>query len=322
MTNLKALKEVEKKLARRYNKIRSASGYEPIGTEVLGLIELVLNTPILKEIADRLFVLEDGPTLNEWRNANRGGWLKIPVQRNKKARLGYEMLAEFYDHLDEPNFDFNMGICHIGLKISRENKLDICAREYVDNFVDPFVDYLDEELEVLIADEEIKDEDVAAPRPENKKTVFIVHGRDTEALSLIRKWIDENGLSPMTFDDAKMLVDTPVPTIIQVVDRGMKEAQAILVLVTPDDITRLSEVHVKTESDEKERKQARPNVIFEGGMAFGRYRDRTVLVEYEEPSMFSDVLGHYAVRVRKVGDGLEGLEDLRKSLIVAGCELD
>jgi predicted nucleotide-binding protein len=316
MTNLKALKEVEKKLARRYNKIQSASGYEPIGTEVLGLIELVLNTPILKETADRLYILEDGPTFDEWKNANRGGWLKGPVQRNKKARLCYEMLARFCDHIEEPNFDFNMEICHIGLKISRENKFDICAREYVDNFVDPFVDYLDEELEALIADEKIKDEDVAVPRPENKKTVFIVHGRDKITLQSVVEYLKQNGLMPLTFEETKELVETSVPTILEVVDKGMAAAQAVIVLLTPDDEARLKE------SGEESKGQARPNVIFEAGIAFGRYRKRTVLVEYEEPSMFSDLHGFYVVRLKEADGGLEGFQDLRKQLKVAGCELD
>jgi len=326
MTNLKSLEEARKKFSGRYQKVEIANTAESIGTAVHGIIDLVENDPVLKQTAEHIYVLEEGPSVQEWMERYQGHKLIPPIERNKKARLGYEILTDLYGRLGEDDRAFNCGIRERGLRLCRatrtERNNDTYAKKFVVTLVDPFVEYLDEELESLIADEEVRDDDVAAPRPENKRTVFIVHGRDTEALSLIRKWITENSLSPITFADAKMLVDTPVPTVLQVVDRGMKEAQAILVLVTPDDITRLSGVHVKTEVDEEERKQARPNVIFEAGMAFGRYRDRTVLVEYEEPSMFSDVLGHYAVRVTKVEDGLEGLDDLYKQLKVAGCELD
>jgi predicted nucleotide-binding protein len=316
MASLQAIKEAEKKLARRWNKVQTSSGYEPIGTAILGLIEAVQSSSVLKEIAERLYVIEDNPSVEEWEKTNWGGWLTPPVQRNKKARLCYEILNLLYNQMGESGNDFTQGICHIGSIISRESKLDICAREFVDNFVDPFVEYLDEELEDLIADEEVKDEDVAVPRPENKRTVFIVHGRDKRTLQSVVEYLEKSGLKPLTFEEAKELVETSVPTILEVVDKGMAAAQAVIVLLTPDDEARLKE------GGEALRGQARPNVIFEAGIAFGRYRKRTVLVEYEELSVFSDLHGFYVVRLKDGYGGIEGLEDLRKQLKVAGCELD
>jgi hypothetical protein len=55
---------------------------------------------------------------------------------------------------------------------------------------------------------------------------------------------------------------------------------------------------------------------------FGRYRKRTVLVEYEKPSMFTDLHGFYAVRLKEGEGGTEGFEELRKQLTVAGCEFE
>lgn len=187
---------------------------------------------------------------------------------------------------------------------------------YVDSFVTPLYLFLDEELEDIISDESVKDEDVAEPDPANKRRVFVVHGRDTETLTTILEYLKGIGLEPLTFDDARMLLDIGSPTILQVVDKGMAESWAVVVLVTPDDLARLPE-----EPEELARKQARPNVIFEAGIAFGRYRKRTVLVEYEEPSMFSDLHGHYVVRLREAEGGIDGLDDLRKQLKATGCEV-
>lgn len=314
MANLQELKQAEKKLARRSNKVQTSSGYEPIGTAVLGLIEAVQNSPVLKEIAVQLYVIEDGPSVAEWESTSQGGWLIAPVQRNKKARLCYEILSSYLVRVGDPEYDFNRGICHYGMKISRESKFDVSAREFVDNFVDPFVEYLDEELETRIESEEGLYDNVVQPNPANKRNVFVVHGRDLKTRDAVVEYLDSIGLKPLTFDDARALMDEGSPTILRVVSKGIEESWAVVVLITPDDVARLRE-----ESEEAARRQARPNVIFEAGVAFGRYPKRTVLVEYNEPSLFSDIYGHFVVRLREGESGIEGFESLGKQLKTVGC---
>jgi hypothetical protein len=264
MANLKVLKEVEKKLAKRYNTIQTSYADDTISTGVFGLIELVENTPVLKELAGELLTLKDGPTVAGWRETEKKhSWLQPPVERDSKARLCYEFLAEWYGKKDEEDFDFTRAFVDVGHRMSPSSRdFDECARVFVASFVDPFVEYLDEELEAQIADEEVKDEEVSEPEPENKHVVFIVHGRDKETLRKVIEYLEDNGLEPLTFAEAKSLVDTSVPTILQVVDKGMSEAQAVLVLLTPDDEVRLKE------GGEELTGQARPNVIFEAGLAF------------------------------------------------------
>jgi len=320
MSNLKTLEEARNKLSGRYQKVQSANTAETIGTAVHGVIDLVQNNAVLKRTAQRIYAVEEGPTLQEWQEKYGGQRLIPPIERNKKARLGYEKLTDLYGRLGDDDSAFNSGIREWGLRLTRGTRTvrnnDTYAKRFVVVLVDPFVEYLDEELESLIADEEVRDELVSEPNPANSRNVFIVHGRDKKTLTNVVTYLKQHGLNPFTFEDAKELVETSLPTIIEVVDKGMAEAQAVLVLLTPDDEARLKV------GGEASKGQARPNVIFEAGIAFGRYRKRTVLVEYEEPSMFSDLHGFYTVRLKEGDGGIEGLEDLRKQLKVAGCELD
>lgn len=314
MTYLTDLKDAEKKLTRRYQKVQTAYTHETIGTAVYELAKCVETTPFLKQIAESLLAKVDESVVDDWLKSK--GWLRPPVQRDQKARICYHYLVNWYSQMDNENFDFDGTLTHIGMRIAVSGGFDVYARAFVENLVDPFVEYLDEELEVLTADEKVKDELVAEPNPDNRRNVFVVHGKDKKALQKVTDYLTEVGLEPLTFEEAKERVGTSSPTIMEVVDKGMAEAQAVLILLTSDDEVRLKD------AGEELTGQARPNVIFEAGIAFGRYRKRTVLVEYEEPSMFSDLHGFYVVRLKDADGGLDGLDDLRKQLKVAGCELE
>jgi len=89
------------------------------------------------------------------------------------------------------------------------------------------------------------------------------------------------------------------PYIGQILDIAFDAAQAIVVLLTPDDIAYLRREYA-TGDDDPEREplaQARPNVLFEAGMAMGRNPERTILVELGKLRPFSDVAGRHAVRM-------------------------
>lgn len=314
MANVKVLKEVEKRLASRYNSIRANHRIDAIGTAVHEFIAYIEATPILKDMASALLLFEDGPSYEEWVAARRGR-LEPPIERNKKARLCYEMLSGWYWDIKEEKGNLADRVQNVGHSISFERNIADCMMAYTDSFITPLYEYLDEELEELIKDEEVKDEDVAEPNPENIRKVFVVHGRDIETLGTVLDFLKANGLEPLTFDDARMLVDEAAPSLLRVVDKGMEEAWAVLVLITPDDVGKL-----KGDPVEELSERPRENVVFEGGLAFGRYRKRTVLVEHEIASIFSDLHGHYVVRLRRGDDGIEGLEDILKQLRVAGCK--
>lgn len=85
----------------------------------------------------------------------------------------------------------------------------------------------------------------------------------------------------------------PSPYVGTILDTAFREAAAIVVLLTPDDEARLRKRYRKANEPKYETSltgQARPNVLFEAGMAFGHNPGRTVLVQMgTDLRPFSDV---------------------------------
>jgi hypothetical protein len=105
-------------------------------------------------------------------------------------------------------------------------------------------------------------------------------------------------------------------------DAAFSQAQAVVVLSTPDDIAYLRRDLASEGDPENEtspRGQARPNVFYEAGMAMGRFPNRTIFVEAGTMRPASDLEGIHAVRL---GEGPECRRDLAKRLEDAGCEVD
>ena len=82
-------------------------------------------------------------------------------------------------------------------------------------------------------------------------------------------------------------------------DSAFDAAQAVVVLMTPDEIAYLRDEYSSDESDPEREPgaQARPNVLFEAGMAMGRHPKRTVLAELGAMRPFSDIAGRHILRI-------------------------
>jgi predicted nucleotide-binding protein len=65
--------------------------------------------------------------------------------------------------------------------------------------------------------------------------------------------------------------------------------------------------------------QARPNVLFEAGMAFGKNANSTVLVELGSVRPFSDVAGRQGVHL---DNSRERRHELATKLANAGCDVN
>lgn len=156
----------------------------------------------------------------------------------------------------------------------------------------------------------------------NPRTVFVVHGRNDKAAEAMFSFLTSLGLNPLEWERALHLTGDGSPYIGDVLQAAFTQAQAIVVLLTPDDEAILKETFRK-DGDEPAEKvltgQARPNVLFEAGMAMGYNPSRTILVELGTLKPFSDVSGRHAVRL---DDSSEKRQALAMRLEIAGCEVD
>jgi len=122
------------------------------------------------------------------------------------------------------------------------------------------------------------------------------------------------GLRPIPWDKAVKMTGDPAPFVGDILEAGFRCAQAVLVVLTGDDLAR-----VKTRyGSERLTAQPRANVLFEAGMALGRFQKRTVFVQVGDIRSFSDFAGRHVVRLDDNPNALKELADRLKS---AGCEV-
>lgn len=130
------------------------------------------------------------------------------------------------------------------------------------------------------------------------------------------------GLQPIQWSEAVRKTHKTNPYIGEILDAGFSMAQAIVVLMTPDDEGRLLPEFKKSSDPDYETKlfpQARLNVIYEAGMAVGRNQKRTILVQIGKLRPFTDIDGKYILRL---DNSFEKRKQLIDSLKTAGCEVN
>lgn len=155
-----------------------------------------------------------------------------------------------------------------------------------------------------------------------KNEVFVVHGRDDEARKDMFAFLRALGIRPIEWSEALKASGKPSPYIGEVLDAAFKRARAIVVLMTPDDMAVLRQDLQKPSDPPFEKNQtgqARPNVLFEAGMAFGTHPDRVVLVELGSLRKFSDVAGRHVVNMT---NSTEKRMELALKLENAGCDVN
>jgi predicted nucleotide-binding protein len=159
------------------------------------------------------------------------------------------------------------------------------------------------------------------PAVQRQQRVFVVHGRNGSARSAVFAFLRSIGLAPIEWHEALVATGKASPYVSEVVDAALAAAQAVIVLFTPDEIVALRPEFADGDDDPEVRPacQARPNVIFEAGLAIGRAPDRVVLVELGRVRRFSDVMGRCAVRL---GDSVASRQELALRLRMAGCAVD
>lgn len=139
----------------------------------------------------------------------------------------------------------------------------------------------------------------AARKKDN--SVFVIGGRDTALTESMFNFLSALGCKPVEFHQAVSRVrGTGNPFIGQVLDKAFEQVQALVILFSPDDEVKLKDQFLKPSevlTEGRYRGQARPNVIFEAGMAMGRHEEKTIMVQVGDIKNFSDIAGRHMVHL-------------------------
>jgi len=151
------------------------------------------------------------------------------------------------------------------------------------------------------------------------RRVFVVHGRNQAARTAISAFLRSIDLQPIEWNEAVRLTGDMAPVVGQVIEAGFSAAQAVVVILTGDDLARLRPELLQADDPPHEREltpQARANVLFEAGYAFAKHPNRTVIIELGRLRPFSDVQGRHVIRMNNSGEKRQELAD---RLATAGC---
>jgi predicted nucleotide-binding protein len=153
-------------------------------------------------------------------------------------------------------------------------------------------------------------------------SVFIVHGRDTALRKSMFDFLRSLGLNPMEWEQAVHQARGNNPDIGNIIETAMARVQAVVVMFSPDELANLKEQFWGGDDkhgDGKPAGQARPNVIFEAGLALGAHPEKTVIVQVGKVRPFSDIAGKHLV---KLSDAISTRNDLANRLAKIGCEVN
>jgi predicted nucleotide-binding protein len=158
-------------------------------------------------------------------------------------------------------------------------------------------------------------------RPRGRK-VFLVHGRDRAAGEALAELLKAFDLEVVSWREAAAHAGGGTPDTGDVVAAGLRLADAVVVLLTPDDVGYLRPDRREPDDDPHDLEpagQARLNVVFEAGIATALAKRRTVLVEVGAVRGMADLAG---VDVVRVDDTVERRRDLAARLRAAGLAVD
>ncbi len=131
------------------------------------------------------------------------------------------------------------------------------------------------------------------------RRVWVVHGRNIAARTAMFRFLQSLDLDPIEWNEAIASTGGGAPFIGEILDRAFEEAHAVIVLLTGDDMAYLRSEFANADDAPTEMTptpQARPNVLFEAGMAFGRLRHCTL-----KPAATLSISSHSTVATTKSG---------------------
>jgi len=163
----------------------------------------------------------------------------------------------------------------------------------------------------------------AADQTTREQRIFVIHGRDDAFVGRMFEFFSLLGLRPMEWEPlVAMAHHGPAPTLHDVIKNGLREAQAVVALLTPDDVVQLHPELCTSNEDQHELVpacQPRPNVLMELGVALYAYRQQTIVVKVGSIRPIADLAGINFV-------AFDGKEAARAKLVqrlkLAGCAVD
>lgn len=161
-----------------------------------------------------------------------------------------------------------------------------------------------------------------AELPQDPRTVMVVHGRDAACREAMFQFLESLDLHPLDWSELRAMTGKTAPYVGEILHEAFTRAQAFVVLLTGDDEARLrSGLHQPGDPPHETElsPQARPNVLFEAGMAMSRHPNRTILVEVGNLRPFSDIGGVHLVRM---SDSTRDRQELALRLRDAGCPVN
>jgi predicted nucleotide-binding protein len=186
----------------------------------------------------------------------------------------------------------------------------------------------EDEMEGEVVDRSVRKSAKASKHKPAKKrrakgnTVFVVYGRDGALRKSMFDFLRALGLAPQEWQQALAAAKGNNPYVGNVIDEVMDQAQAVVVMLSPDHLVTLKDQFVGSDERNTEGKpqgQARPNVLFEAGMAMARHVEKTVMVRIGRIKPFSDVFGRH---IPSLGEDFDSRNDFANRLQKAGCTVN
>ena len=152
------------------------------------------------------------------------------------------------------------------------------------------------------------------------RNIFVIYGRNLQVKEDLFDLLRTVDLKPFEWSTVVELTGEGCPTNYQSIDKAMDNVQAFIALFTPDDEVKLrDELLDKGEKEESVTHQPRPNVLFETGLAFGKDRKKTIIVEVGEIRRITDLDGFNTV---KLDGSIKKRKELIKRLETLNCKID
>lgn len=146
-------------------------------------------------------------------------------------------------------------------------------------------------------------------REDSPPKVFIVHGHDLGSLTRLELVLHRIGAEPITLRK----LSSQSETWIELLEVHLPAAEAVVVLMTPDDEGRQA-------GSESLTKRVRENVLIEAGYAVIRNRKRSVLIALGGVEVPSDFHGIRQIKREFLDKTVE--VELAKSLKTMGLAID